>query len=342
MVVTDELQLRNSERLTFTTCPQKWWWHYVDRLRSPGSTPALRFGSLVHSALEAFYRPGIKRGPRPAVSYERLFDEGERTYEKQGLRDEYGDWHEMKQFGIALLEAYYDHYGKDDRWFVIATEMPFRVQTVDPVTGLRFTFVGVVDGLWGDRHSARRGKKWGKLYVCDHKTTRDDPTKKTEALILDEQTGSYWSYGVDYIRAAGILEPGQPLSGMLFNFLRKGKIDERPQNELGQYLNKDGSVSKLQPAPLFFRTMPMRDEAEGISVRRRTEAQMAAMHYMRTGKLRLWKTPGTLHNPHCNYCEFKSMCELHESGADWEELRDLTFTTWDPYEQHEIKHGERV
>lgn len=342
MKAHDEIQIRNSERITWTTCPQKWWWAYVDRLRAPGQTPALRFGSLVHSALEEFYRPGIKRGPKPAETYERLFDEGEATYYKMGIRDEYGDWHEMKEFGIVLLEAYYNEYGKDERWYVVATEMPFRVRTVDRETGLKFTFVGVVDGLWGDRYSAKRNRKWGKLYVADHKTTRDDPTKKHEALILDEQSGSYWSYGVDYIVENGILPPGQALSGMLFNFLRKGKPDPRPTNALGQHLNKDGTVSKVQPAPLFHRAMVLRDLAEGASVRARTEAQAAAMHYMRTGKLRLWKTPGTLFNPHCNYCEFKAMCELHESGADWEELRDLTFGKWDPYEQHEVMAGERI
>lgn len=337
-----ELQLRNSERQTFTLCPQKWMWAYVDQLRSPDTTPALRFGSLVHSALEAFYRPGIKRGPRPAETYETLFDESSQMYRVMGIRDEEGDWYEMKQFGIDLLELYYEKWGKDDRWYIVATEMPFRVNTVDPVTGVRFTFVGVVDGLWGDRQSAPRGKKWGKLYIADHKTTKDDPTKKDEALILDEQSGSYWSYGVDYIRERGILRPDQELSGMLFNFLRKGRLDERPRNAQGLYLNRDGSVSKRQPAPMFHRSWVLRDLAEGDNVRRRTEAQVAAMHYMRTGKLRVWKSPGTLHSPHCNWCEFRSMCELHESGADWEELRDLTFGRWDPYQQHEIMTGERV
>lgn len=339
---SEELKLRNSERQTFTTCPQRWYWSYVDRLRSPTSTPALRFGSLVHGALEEFYGPGVSRGPRPAETFEKLFLENEREYGKMGIRDEYGEWHKMLDFGVVLLEAYHKHYGKDDRWYVVATEMPFKVKTHDPVTGLEFTFVGVVDGLWGDRQSARRGKKWGKLYIADHKTTGKDPTKMDEALILDEQTGSYWAYGVDYLRSTGILKPDQPLSGMLFNFLRKGQPDERPTNEHGQYLNKDGTVSKVQPPPLFHRLMPMRDEAEGDSVRRRTEAQIAAMHYMRTGKLRLWKSPGTLHSPHCNWCEFRGICELHESGADWEEMRDLTMGTWDPYAQHEVMTGERV
>lgn len=374
-----ETQFRNSERITLTTCPQKWWWSYVELLRSPERTPALRFGSLTHGALEKFYLPGIKRGPKPAETFEILFDAQQDVAYKLGMRDDEGTWHDMKELGVVLLEAYYEHYGADDRWYVVATEMPFRVRTHDPVSGVTFTFVGVVDGLWGDRASAKRGKKWGKLYIEDHKTTKDDPTKKSEALIMDEQSGSYWSYGQRYIRQQGILPKDQPLSGLMFNFLRKGKPDNRPQNKLGQYLNKPskevlteayarkfreppnkkltvadlmhllgksaeflGEVSKVQPAPLFHREMSLRDEYECTSVMLRTEAQAALMHYMRSGKLRVTKTPGTLHNPHCNYCEFKPMCEAHEVGSDWEYMRDTMYSTWDPYAQHEVEVAEKV
>lgn len=325
-----DITIRNSERITFTTCPQSWWWAYVERLRSADISPALRFGSLVHSALEEFYRPGLKRGPRPAETFERLYEEQQATMYKQGVRDEDGTWHELAELGVPLLEAYYDKYGKDDRWYVVATEAPFRVTTEDRESGLVFTVVGVVDGVWRDRETK-------KLYVVDHKTCKDDPTKKDEALILDEQSGTYWSYGVDYYRQTGLLKPNQPLSGMVFNFLRKGKPDSRPTNAAGHALNQDGSVSKRQPTPLFHRSLVLRDAADGEMVRWRTEAQAYHMNLIRRGKLRLTKTPGTLHNPHCNWCQFKGMCELHEVGADISDFKEGAFTKWDPYEQHELE-----
>jgi hypothetical protein len=380
----DEIQVRNSERITFTTCPQKWWWAYVELLRSADTTPALRFGTLVHSAMEAFYLPGIKRGPRPRITFEKLFEESQKTMHTQGIYDSDGEWHELGELGVVLLDAYYEKYGKDDRWYVIATEMPFRVRTEDRQTGLVFTMVGVVDGLWADRETGNKVRLM-KKYVADHKTTKDDPTKKTDALTLDEQTGTYWSYGVDYLYAQGILnrKRDENLAGMIFNFLRKGKPDLRPQNSEGHYLNRPtkdalwervqtlelhtaqglrksdvtvdylieligpsalklGEVSAKQPAPLFYRERVLRGQAEGESVRMRTEAQAYNMHLIRRGKLRLTKTPGTLHSPHCNWCEFKAMCELHESGADWERFRDAAYTVWDPYEQHEIKNAEQV
>lgn len=334
--------------------------------------------------MEVFYRPGVERGPRPAETFERLFEEQQKTMYSQGIYDEDGEWHELGQLGVVLLEAYFDHYGLDERWHVIATEMPFRVRTFDAESGVKFTFVGVVDGLWGDRETANKIARM-KKYVTDHKTTKDDPTKKDDALALDEQSGSYWSYGVEYFTQQGLLNPNDDrLAGMIFNFLRKGKPDLRPKDRNGFSLNRPskdalwdravtlgldqrhrlksksgvtvdelidligssaiqlGEPSQKQPTPLFHRARSMRGPGEERSVRARTEAQAYRMNLMRRGKLRIEKTPGTLHNPHCNWCEFKAMCELHESGADWEGYRDVAFGTWDPYQQHEIKNAEQV
>lgn len=330
------IQLRNSERQAFSTCPQKWWWAYVENLKAKTPGPALRFGLLMHSAMEEFYRPGLKRGPAPAETFQRLYAEELKTQTKIGFRDEDGTWHEAGHMGTLMLEAYHDKYGRDDRWYVIATEMPFRVRVVDPQTGLVFFFVGVVDGLWRDRESGKRKDLW----VVDHKSTKDDPTKKTKALILDEQAGSYWSYGVDYIRAARPeLLGDRDLTGMLFNFLRKGKPDERKRNAEGLCLNLDGSVSKKQPPTMFHREPVFRGEHDKEMVRRRIIADARQMHFLRRGKLEVVKQPGPLHNNYCSYCDFNDMCELHEAGEDWEIVKRMTLTTWDPYAQHEILEG---
>lgn len=374
------VELRNSERSTFTQCPQKWEWAYVDRIKAKTPSPALRFGSLIHGALEEFYLPGIKRGPKPAETFQRLFEEDMKVNTKMGFRDEDGEWHEAGNLGTVMLEAYFDRYGKDDRWRVLATEIPFRVEVTDPETGRKFIYVGVIDGIWLDRESGKRRDIW----VVDHKTTRDDPTLKGDALVLDEQTGSYWSYGVDYLIEQGILDSTKGLSGMMFNFLRKGKPDERPKNAAGQALNKPtkddiwiyfennglklpekttvegfmaavakkprhlkaieqlGAISKTQPAPLFHREPVWRAEYDKQMARDRIIAQARLMHYMRTGKFPVYKVPGTLHNPHCKWCEYRDMCEVHETGGDWQTMHKTLFKKWEPYAQHEVNDGEKM
>jgi hypothetical protein len=281
----------------------------------------------------------------------------------------------MGELGPVLMDEYIDFWGEDNRWYVISTEQAFRIPVTDPKTGLQFTFVGVIDLVLRDRESGKRKEIW----LMDHKTCKDDPTKKAAALILDEQSSSYWKYGVMWLREQGIILPGTNLQGMLFNFLRKGMPDDRPVNALGQALNKPskeallaeakrrrldvqakltvpelinllgeesalqlGEVSKVQPSPLFHREFVYRGEYDGEMLHHRTLAQARRMHYMRTGKLDVEKTPGTLHSPHCNWCEFRNMCELHETGGDWETVKKFEFSVWDPYAQHEIDNGEKV
>jgi hypothetical protein len=373
-----EIELRNSERQSFTTCPQQWDWGYNDRLKPKTPAPALRFGTLIHNSLEAFYIPGIKRGPIPADTFQKLYDKDLKKYAKMGFKDEDDQWYEAGVLGVAMLEAYFDKYGKDDRWRVLASEIPFRVPVVDEKTGITFTYVGVMDLVMLDRESGKRKDLW----VWDHKTTKDDPSKKGDALVLDEQSGSYWSYGVDYLVQEEILRANQRLSGMMFNFLRKGMKDERPQNAAGQYLNKPtkadllkfaadtgkkppkdksfssmtvdelckrfgdsalqlGEISKTQPSPLFHREPVYRDEYDKGMARSRIIAQARMMHYMRTGKLEIYKVPGVLHNPHCKWCPYKDPCEIHEMGGDYKAIFKSMYETWEPYAQHEIEDGEK-
>src|ERR1044072_6419487 len=218
--VPDVIQIRNSERQTSATCPQAWFWAYPGQLKAKDSTPALKFGTLVHTAMEKFYRPGIKRGPKPAVTFLKEYEKEVEATGKMGFRVD-DEWHEAGHLGVSLLEMYYETYGKDERWHVLATEIPFRVLVTDPQTGLEFYYVGVLDGLWLDRQSGKRKDIW----VADHKTTGDDPTKKSASLVLDEQAGSYWSFGVDYLIEQELIDARAGLTGMMFNFLRKGKPD---------------------------------------------------------------------------------------------------------------------
>ena len=50
----------------------------------------------------------------------------------------------------------------------------------------------------------------------------------------------------------------------------------------------------------------------------------------------VYKTPGPLFMSNCKFCEFRDMCELHETGNDWEMFKEATYGNWDPYSDHEI------
>lgn len=166
---------------------------------------------------------------------------------------------------------------------------------------------------------------------------------------------------------------------IMYNFLRKAMPDERPMNADGQRLNRPtkdmllakcaelgiviakstkvddlvlalgakgvdvpqlGEVSKSQPPPFFLRTNVYRDQADRESLMTRIRMVAWEMGQVRAKKIPVYKTIALQWpDQHCNGCQFRDMCELHESGSDWEELRDLTMTSWDPYEAHRDNKG---
>jgi hypothetical protein len=128
--------------------------------------------------------------------------------------------------------------------------------------------------------------------------------------------------------------------------LRKAFPDERPKDDDGFSLNKDGSVSKKQPTPYFTRTPIYRDFNERENARQQVYAEMQDMERVRAdtrvdGDLAppplAYKNQGQFTCPGCWCFDF---CELHEIGADWIEMTDLASKEWNPYEQHTIYTDE--
>lgn len=326
--MSDELLIRTSERVTFTRCPQKWKWAWVDCLTPIRVAPALRFGDLVHQALATYYKPGKKRGVRPATTFKKIYEANLTELESLGMRTESGDWEKAYDLGIEMLHGYVDKYGKDERYEVIAPEMPFQIDVYDPKTNLYIcTYVGTFDAVIRDLWTNEIG-------LFEHKTAK---AIYTAHLTLDEQAGSYWAFAPDFLKAQGVLKEDENLDFVLYNFLRKGMPDQRPQNEKGQYLNKDGSVSRIQPPPLFKREIVYRGNAERRNTMLRVIKIAKLMKKARGGRFPIYKIP----TRDCSWqCEFVDMCELHESGGDWQSLKRSTMTKWDPYEAHEEKGGE--
>lgn len=315
--------LRTSERTCFTRCRTKWDWTYTDQLRPKRTSKHLRFGDLVHQSLAAFYMPGRKRGPRPARTYEKLFRE--LAVEGTMWDEDADDKVSPLELGISVLRNYYETYGDDEDIEIIAPEMAFKVRLIDS-GGKPFWYVGRFDALmlWVPND------EYGLL---EHKTGSE---KLKKNLALDEQAGSYWAFAPMWIktliaqgklRKRGILD----LDMVLYNFLRKAMPDQRPTDSDGLRLNKNGTVSKNQPADYFDRVPVYRDEYDRKQVIKRIRQQRYEMRLVQAGKLPVYKHPTS----DCSWdCSFYDMCELHETGSDWQAFRDQMFTTGDGYEEY--------
>lgn len=316
--------VRNSEIKTYKRCRLRWDWSYNLHLEPSQSASALRFGELVHGALERWYIPGRKRGPHPAKTFIKLYQKQLERLTR--LRMKKGDdWIDADELGVAMLKHYVEHYGTDDHIEIVAPEMPFKVRLAPDVVS-----VGKLDAVYRDLST-------GRLGIIDHKTAASIGTGH---LTLDEQAGTYFAVAPSFLRWKGILEPNEDLSVITYNFLRKAVPDQRPfkwsmhkgvRKKL--YCNKDGSVSKSQPPDYFHREPVWRGEADRKEIIGRIISTSREMQRARDGELEIIKNP----TDRCQFdCQFKDPCELHEQGSDWEEMLDMAYVEWDPYSDHEV------
>jgi hypothetical protein len=336
--------LRTSERGTFKRCRWKWYQEFHQHIKPTTDIPPLRFGTLIHSAMAPYYRVGIRRGPHPRATFEKLFEENlEDTAKKNKMRrheiEESPKWMEHRELGVAMLDRYVERYGKDDEWKVLATEFPFQVIVTKEFGVPWFWYVGTIDGLWQNRQT-------GRIVIPDHKTTA---AINLGYLSMDPQATAYWTWGFDSLINHRLIPPGTKLDGMLFNFLRKAKADERPfrvEDGHRYYLNKptakelkehgvdyQGSISKSQPAPYHARVPIYRDFKERERARQMVLEEYKEIEMTHKGELAAYKNPGQFT---CPGCWLLDICELHEIGADYEPMIEATTTKWDPYDAHEI------
>lgn len=284
------------------------------------------FGTGMHLCFAEWYVPGMKRGRPLEETWDQFTKDSYETIRTQVVDD--NDEHvttyeDARELGFDMIRQYRRMYGDDPHWEVLVPEKRFAVLIPkrERLTEAIARFVGTWDLVVRDLND-------GKVKIVDHKNVG---TIKTKHLTIDEQKGSYISMGTFYLRQEGILGSKESIRGMEYNFLRKAKRDIRPEDELGQKLNKDGSVSKRQPTPNFLRHF------EGMSPRQRNNqilrisAEVEVMNMVRSGELPVLKTP----TERCPYdCDFFDLCEMHEEGVDISEYKRMAFRRRDPYFDH--------
>lgn len=355
--------LRTSERGTFKRCPQRWEWSVKEGLEPRRTANPLWWGQAMHIALAEWYLKGFKRGPHPAETFAKVLD-GDRSIrvpsDSGEVESEYVD---ARQLGIDVLKHYVEHYGRDSGWDVIVTEQQFRY--VIPRLGLKrgrhIEYVGTFDGAYRDVET-------GQIYLMEHKSAAGI---NLEHLPLDQQASSYWLVVEYVLRKMGLIQPGEHVVGIMYNFVRKSAPDNRPRNAEGAYTNKPqkahfheafkehgvpwarwgelkleelhklarelripvlGEVSKTQPAPYFIREPVFRMPEER---RRQLESiQRDAWHIeqaMINPNYPIMKNP----TKDCSWdCAFFQMCQLHEAG-DLESVEDFKAALYkkrDPYD----------
>jgi len=142
---------------TFKTCPLKYKYQEVDKIRTPQSIQQA-FGSLIHKTLKFIYSPTPKGFPTEenAISYFSQNWNGELFKDK---KDE-----GYFELGIKMIKDYYAKWEKPEEVNIIDTEHRFNISIGEHTLG------GAID---------RIDKKGEKYEIIDYKTDRKIPPQET-------------------------------------------------------------------------------------------------------------------------------------------------------------------
>lgn len=206
----------NSELRTRRRCPREHHLSYELGFRSAREDAlALRFGTMMHRALEAWWYS--VKGARLSAALDALAEFGDM------------DAYELAR-AVEMLNGY------DARWsgeplHCIAVEQEFRAAMVNPETGAKsrtFELGGKLDVIAQDDE--------GRVFLVEHKTSSDDLSPGSlywQGLQLDTQLSTYY---------AGMRALGFDPAGVIYDVL--GKPQLRPYKatplEERKYRQKDG------------------------------------------------------------------------------------------------------
>jgi hypothetical protein len=328
--VNDVPLLRNSERTDFRRCVWRWDARWNKNLVPIElSTGPLVFGSYGHLALAEYYGPGgYKRGRHPAETWDELTLEYMDAVKNEATNYVDDDiemtWSDARSLGHDILVNYVNEYGTDDAWEVLWVERPGKQLIPNPLIKNKpiVNYAYTMDLIIRD-HSAR-----GRVRFVDHKFVK---SVQSRHLWIDSQNGGYLAIATHQMRQEGIISEREAVRDLIYNFVRKQRFPEKGRNKFGEWLNKDGSVSKRQPSPFFERIVVERTAKERNQQITNIGNEALAMKAYRNGKLPIIKNP----TRDCPWdCQFFTLCQVHEAQGDVETTKKMIYREEDPYQEY--------
>ncbi len=198
----DKTLLTYSALNTFRNCPRKYKNRYLDNLRPRERAEALSFGSVIHTAIELWYRSSNTESRlRDVLAY--VNDAFENRVVDPNLMVQ---WH----LATAMIRGYAERYAIED-FEVVEVEKEFVGEIRNPDTGRQsqtFRIAGKVDGIVRCHDG---------LYLLEHKTASTVDASYLDKLWTDTQIALYCYY---------LRELGYPIVGVIYNVLLKSRLKQ--------------------------------------------------------------------------------------------------------------------
>jgi hypothetical protein len=301
------ITVTRSERVDFKRCPKKWYWRWRKgyTLKNQGYG-ALDLGTWFHAALAQHYTH-----TEPLID---CFNAVTAQVEANDRTDE------LIALGRDMATAYARKYANEPINVIAveeATQFQFQCGKHMVTPDLLFSYLDNPKAVW----------------LREHKTAKQI---RTGHLEIDDQARGLATMAEVVFRREGLLTADQRIAGVEYNFIRKAYSDKREQNAKGQYLNKDGTVSKRQPTPVLVRhRVELSPRAKRISLQRiNSEITRIATvtDALRTGEISPLDIDKTPHSSCEKLCDFFRPCVAEENGYDVREMFDLMYERRNPYD----------
>jgi hypothetical protein len=207
----DKTLLTYSAPNTYRNCPRKYKNRYVDNLRPRERAEALSFGSVIHTAIEIWYRSaGVESRLSDVNAY--LDDAFENRIVDAG---QMASWHLAR----AIIAGYASRYSVEE-FEVVEVEKEFVGEIRNPDTGRQsqtFRIAGKVDAIVRCHDG---------MYLLEHKTAATVDANYLDKLWTDTQIALYSHY---------LRELGYPIVGVIYNVLLKARLKQSAGETQAEY-----------------------------------------------------------------------------------------------------------
>ena len=186
----------------WAVCPLRFKFIYLDGIRSP-TTPALFTGTILHRALETYYRHrhmGISLDPDDVIR--QMWEFWSPTIDEEGMTfDSPAEEMALQKRAARLVTAYLSYVPQDER--PVGVEVASDAPLVDPTTGenLGIPLVGIIDLILGGE---------GGPVIVDFKTS----SRSSEPLEVVHEI-QLTSYGYLFRRSSDEPEAGLEIRSLV-------------------------------------------------------------------------------------------------------------------------------
>jgi len=221
------LELDNSKRSQFVTCPRKYYYQYIRNLRSNYGSTALRYGIAYHAGMDAFYNYTKEYGwQHDGKAFQAAVEGAKASWEEESSKALfYEDYRTLENYAQALI-TYVSHFNRDEGMLkVVETERAFKLsmklspeeERLFPLInqeGLNFTGKIDMEVLLDERS-----------WQVEHKTTGQPLSIQKNRIHRSPQLIGYTYAGVR-------LNPEEPPDGSLVVFHH---LSSRKSKKTGEY-----------------------------------------------------------------------------------------------------------